>query len=93
MDITPGGLHKNLKDWSWEHSGSYKLKQPEAEVVINVLERFRPKVVIDVNRGDWVHSECPGCGKTVESSHLYCPNCGQRLERRRHEPNDSKEDL
>ena len=83
MDIEPGGIYNNLEHWNWEISGSYKIKEPEAKCIQSVLRRFKPRIVREVNRGDWTHEECPECRTVIGTQDKYCPECGQRFERRR----------
>ena len=33
------------------------------------------------NRGDYVHTECPRCGLTLEPAFIFCPTCGQKIVR------------
>jgi len=79
MQITAGNVIINLKSWNYQALGSYNLRQEEAKAVIDAIEREKPKVVKEINKGDYYHIECPSCGKTLNQTDTYCSGCGQKL--------------
>lgn len=83
MKIDTGAIYNNLKQWNYEetYSGPYKLKREEAEAICEEIERGKPMVAVEINRGDYVHTECPVCRATLERVHNYCPTCGQKIVR------------
>ena len=83
MKIDTGAIYNNLKQWNYndQYSGPYKLRKEEAEAICEEIERGKPMVAVEVNRGDYVHTECPRCGLTLEPAFIFCPTCGQKIVR------------
>ena len=83
MEIDTGAIYNNLKNWNYNknYSGPYKLRKEEAMAICKEIERGKPMVAVEVNRGDYVHTECPVCKSTLERAHNYCPTCGQKIVR------------
>lgn len=79
MDVTISGLIKNLRDWEWERLSSYSLKEPEAAAIIEFADRSIPRVAKEINRGEYLHSECPTCGSKLGTYDPYCRDCGQKI--------------